>query len=142
MKKNICIAAALLSMLSISSNIYAKNVTYPGFHDQFNITLNDGVIAQINYQGQQGTIYNDPDPTSLYCSGNLCHFTITDDNSWDSSGSVSYLIGDQTQQGPFCLVTIADGALLQEATLTSQCANGATATQLLHNDNQYQFSIN
>ena len=117
-------------------------MTYPGFHDQFTVTLNNNVAAELTYQGQQGTIYNDPDPTSLFCSGNQCHFTITDDNSWDSSGSVSYLIGDQSRQGPFCLVTIADGALMQEATLTSQCANGAMATQLLHNDSNYQFSIN
>lgn len=143
MKKKLYLTAVLIASISAAATAtYAKNVTYPGFHDNFTVTLGTGVDAAISYISQDGTVYNDPDPNKLYCGGNTCHLTLTDDNSWDSDGDVTYLIGDQTKQGPYCLVTLNDGALIPEASLTSQCANGASPTELLHNDNEYQFSIN
>jgi|AACY02.17.fsa_nt_gi hypothetical protein len=89
-----------------------------------------------------GTIYNDPDPSQLYCSCGTCHFGITDNNTCTSTGQVSYLIGSQDLSGPYCRVTINDGALLPEASMLSQCGYGAVTSQLLHNDNNYQFQIN
>jgi len=142
MKKSKTIVISLLTLACACSGVYANNVEYPGFHDQFTVTMGSGVLAQISYQGQSGTVYNDPDPTALNCSGNVCHFTLTDNDSWDSSGQVVYLIGDQSKQGPYCVVTVNDGALIPEATMTTECVNGAAPTQLLHNNNQYQFSIN
>ena len=143
MKKMLYLTAALIaSMSAAATTTYAKNVSYPGFHDGFTVTLGAGVDTEISYIGQEGTVYNDPDTSKLFCSGSMCHFTLTDDDSWDSSGNVTYLIGDQTKQGPYCVVTLNDGALIPEASLTSQCANGASPTELLHNDNEYQFSIN
>ena len=142
MKKTAFSTALILAVTNLCTASFANRVTYPGFHDEFTVTVDPSVTAAITYQGQQGTIYNDPDSSQLYCSNNICHFTVTDDNDWASAGVVNYLIGDQTKKGPYCMISIRDGATYNEAILSSQCANGASTTEMLHNDNHYQFTIN
>ena len=143
MQKRSHVVVALFVLAGVCAGAGAQaNVLYPGFHDNFTVTVGSGVQSQISYLGQTGTVYNDPDPGMLYCNNGLCHFDITDNNTWDSSGQVSYLIGAQDRQGPYCVVTLSDGALVPEAELSPECANGATTTSLLHNGPNYQFQVN
>ena len=130
----------LLVAASVSTGVYATNVGNPGFYDNFTVTIGPGVSVAAYYQGQDGSVFNVPaqGPT---CSGNQCKFTITDNNTWGSNGHVDYLVGDQTKQGPYCVISMADGALALQASMSASCANGAEPSQLMHNDHDYQFSI-
>ncbi len=142
MKKVALITAPILAVTCLVAAAHTKTpVGYPNFHDKFIVTLGANVPAGIKYQSQQGTIM----PVgSASCSGQVCTFTITDNGTWTSSGTVNYLIGDTTQQGPYCQVSIADGAAYPSAILSTSCFNGAVPTALVpdHDNNTYRFQIN
>lgn len=144
MKKIALLSVPLLAAISFSVFAAGNHVTYPGFSDDFTVTVANGISSSIEYLGQTGTIYqnkNKPFGCNL-TQARTCQFSITDDNTWGSNGTVSFLIGDISKVGPYCKVIISDGALLPEATMSASCMNGAQATELLHNDHAYQFNIN
>ncbi len=145
MKKIALLSVPLLAVISFSVFAQANHVDYPGFSDNFTVTVANGIPASIENLGQTGTIYQNkikPFGCNPSSQGGTCLFSITDNDTWGSSGTVSFLIGDMSKVGPYCNITITDGALLPEATMSASCMNGAQATQLLHNDHAYQFNIN
>lgn len=139
MKKTLGILTAVLTIFCSSAMAHSGNEQFPGFQDNFTVSLGAGVPVAVSYQGQSGTIYNFGTPS---CQNNTCTFTITDNNTWSSDGNVTYIVGDTSKKGPYCSISIADGALAPEATMTTECANGAAPTQLMNNKDTYQFSIN
>jgi hypothetical protein len=142
MKKLALLTLPLAILITAESQAQPKTSFFPGFHTVFTATVGAGILPTIKYLSQDGSIYNDP-TTALECKGQICTFGVTDNNRWDSSGKVTYQIGDATGTNPSCEITIDDGALYPYAGLTSNCKNGATITPLNAVDNRhYTFTVN
>jgi len=134
MKKAI-ILTTLTSILLAAGSVAMAKSTLPGFQDNFNVAIYaSSITPTIETIDTKGGIVAE----NLSCDETGCHFSTTDHDSGDA-GVVTMRVGDPT--GPYCDLTVIDGAWQQSATVDSSCHNGAKASDTTQNAHEYNLSM-
>jgi hypothetical protein len=130
-----------LSALFFSTATALHNTKLTTFHDFFTVTVDAGITPAIKYLNHDGDIMNDAD-YPLSCNGTSCNFAITDDSAVWSKGTVTYQVGDNTNNQPYCIISISDGSFIGTPSIKeASCFNGAYETKLSGEDHHYNFAI-
>lgn len=133
----------------IPLSIVALNHSYAGsprlttFHDFFTVNFENGIAPTIKYLSHEGDVANDPDyPLTCDAATTSCRFALTDNATVWSKGTVTYQLGDNANNQPYCIVTILDGSFIRTPSINeATCFNGAYETALSGEDHHYSFSI-
>jgi len=144
MRKMIFLSLPLLTGLAFQAIAKTPVPQLTGFHDFFTVSISPEILPFIRYVGQDGDIYNDSD-YGFACNpaAGVCNFAVNDKSILWSKGHVTYQIGDNANNKPYCFITIYDGSYVNTPEISkAMCGNGAYVTKLTGTtDHHYIFAI-